>query len=311
MASPTTAQPRPLEVDPVTGRRMLPFIKMHGLGNDYVYVNGFEHTVDEPSEVAKAVSDRRFGIGSDGLILAMPASPGVEAHARMRMFNADGSEGEMCGNGIRCVCKLLGDRAIVTANPMLIETGNGVLSLDYTTDERGKVEQVSVDMGTPRYTPEQIPFDASQLEAVDEPHTYRFGLSPNDGGDTFVGTFVNIGNPHVTIYVDDLDAVDLHRVGPKLEHHPAFPQRMNVHFVQIITPSEVRVLHWERGSGPTFACGTGASAVCVAGVLTGRTNRQLLAHLPGGPLSLAWDEATDHVTMTGPATEVFTGIVPV
>lgn len=283
------------------------FTKMHGCGNDYVYVNGFvpEDVPADPCAVAQRVSDRHFGVGGDGLILLLPAEAGVDAHCRMRMFNIDGSEGEMCGNGIRCLCKLAHDRGVVTANPMKIQTGNGVLTLSYTLDAAGKVEQVTVDMGEPKLDPEQVPVDVSQLQATHQAQTFSFKL--NDPAATFTGTFCSTGNPHVTIYVDDLDAIALETVGPILENHPAFPSRMNIHFVQVLSRTEVKVRHWERGSGPTLACGTGASAVCVAGVLTGVGDRSITTHLPGGSLTLEWRESDNHVYMTGPATEVFTG----
>jgi diaminopimelate epimerase len=286
------------------------FTKMHGLGNDYIYVNGFdpEISIDDPARLSRAISDRHFGVGGDGLILLLPADDGVDAHCRMRMFNIDGSEGEMCGNGIRCVCKLAHDRDVVTDNPMKVQTGNGVLTLDYTLDADGKVDRVTVDMGEPRLDPVDVPIDVSQLTPTDQPQT--FGLTLQDTADRFTGTFCSTGNPHVTIYVDDVSKVNLTRLGPLLERHPAFPNRMNVHFVQVVSPSEVKIRHWERGSGITLACGTGASAVCVAGVLTGRGERAITAHLPGGELTLEWKETDNHVTMTGPATEVFTGEWP-
>lgn len=286
------------------------FTKMHGLGNDYVYVNGFnpkdaKHALAHPAELAKRISDRHFGVGGDGMILLLPAEDGVDAHCRMRMFNIDGSEGEMCGNGIRCVCKLAHDCGVVTANPMKIQTGNGVLTLDYTLDQAGKVETVTVDMGEPKLDPAQVPIDVSQLKATKQPQTFGFGIAKPEAN--FVGTFCSTGNPHVTIYVNDLDMVTLETVGPLLEHHPAFPKRMNVHFVEVVSRTEVKVRHWERGSGITLACGTGASAVCVAGVLTGQGERKITAHLPGGALTLEWKQSDNHVYMTGPATEVFTG----
>ncbi len=285
--------------------------KMHGCGNDYVYVNGFDPDCDptnllaDPSGVSKRVSDRHFGIGGDGLILLLPTEAGVDAHCRMRMFNIDGSEGEMCGNGIRCLCKLAHDRGVVTANPMKIQTGNGVLTLDYTLDTHGKVDQVTVDMGEPRLDPAQVPIDVDQMTTTEQAQT--FGFKIDETGETFTGTFCSTGNPHVSIYVDDVDAVELERLGPLLEWHLAFPSRMNVHFVEVLSRNEVKVRHWERGSGITLACGTGASAVCVTGVLTGRGERKITAHLPGGALVLEWKESDNHVYMTGPATEVFTG----
>ncbi|MEM9420841.1 MAG: diaminopimelate epimerase [Planctomycetota bacterium] len=276
------------------------FTKMHGLGNDYVYVDGFTHTIDDPATLAVKVADRHFGVGGDGLILAMPAEDGVEADARMRMFNADGSESEMCGNGIRCVCKLVHDHGLgpnPTANPMKIQTGNGVLSLEYTLNSEGKVGTVAVDMGAPILDLPDIPVDESKLDTRLEN-----------------AVFVSMGNPHAVIYIDDDTDLVQPDLGAELEHHPAFPNRINVHFVRVKSPDEVEVYHWERGSGATLACGTGACAVCVAGVLSGRTSRTLTAHLPGGPLKLHWegDEGSKdgHVIMTGPAVEVFTGDWP-
>lgn len=266
------------------------FIKMHGIGNDYVYINGFQETIDDPAALAPIVADRHKGIGGDGLIMVLPAEDGVDAHVRMRMFNADGSESEMCGNGIRCVCKLAHDHGITTANPMLIQTGNGVLTLEYTTDAAGKVEMVTVDMGEPILKLPAIPVDESALDS-------RLADA----------SFVSMGNPHATLYTDDVAAVDLCKLGPELEHHPAFPRRMNVHYVQVHSDDEVTMRTWERGSGITQACGTGASAVCVSGVLTGKSDRTILAHLPGGDLTLEWRESDNHVYMTGPAAEVFTG----
>lgn len=287
------------------------FTKMHGLGNDYVYVNGFvpddaKAALTDPSGLARRISDRHFGVGGDGLILLLPSEDGVDAHCRMRMFNIDGSEGEMCGNGIRCVCKLAHDSGVVTVNPMKIQTGNGVLTLNYTLTGEGKVDNVTVDMGAPKLDPADVPVDVGLMKPTDQAQTFTFSL--DDTGETFTGTFCSTGNPHVAIYVDDVDAVELERVGPRLEHFKAFPSRMNVHFVQVLSRDEVRVRHWERGSGVTLACGTGASAVCVACVLTDRGGRKITAHLPGGVLELEWREADNHVYMTGPAVEVFTGV---
>jgi len=283
------------------------FIKMHGLGNDYVYVNGFEEDIDDPQALSKRIADRHFGVGGDGLILLLPTEDGVDANCRMRMFNIDGSEGEMCGNGIRCVCKLAHDHDVVTDNPMKIQTGNGVLTLDYTLDDQGKVDRVTVDMGEPKFDPVDVPIDVSQLTPTDQPQT--FGLTVEDTGDQFTGTFCSTGNPHMTIYVDDVSSVNLTRLGPLLERHPAFPSRMNVHFVEVISPNEVKVRHWERGSGITRACGSGACAVAVAGALTGRTQKKIAASLPGGDLEIDWAD-DDHVYMTGPAVEVFRGDWP-
>lgn len=287
------------------------FVKMHGLGNDYVYVNGFDagnaDALKDPADLAQRVADRNFGIGGDGLILLLPAEDGVEADLRMRMFNADGSEAEMCGNGIRCVCKFAFDHGITEAQPMRVQTGAGVLSLRYETNGDGAVAQVSVDMGEPILEPLEVPVDPSAMTATEQPQT--FSLSTMDGN-SFFATMVSMGNPHAVIFTEQLLSDEHLRFGPLLEKHAAFPNRMNIHFVQVHGPGEVTVKHWERGSGPTLACGTGACAVCVAGVLTGRTQREVIAHLPGGDLKLAWDEATNHVIMTGPATEVFSGEWP-
>jgi diaminopimelate epimerase len=275
------------------------FTKMHGIGNDYVYVNGFEEHVRNPAEVARRISDRHFGVGGDGLILILPSD---QADVRMRMFNADGSEAEMCGNGVRCVAKYAFDRGISQANPMRIETGRGILTLALKT-AGGKVEQVTVDMGEPILFLPEIPVDPDRLTRSER--TGEFDLSV--GGDSFQATFVSMGNPHAIIFTPDVNPIEVSRLGPLIERHPAFPRRINVHWVQTHLPSEVTMRTWERGSGITMACGTGACAVCVAGALTGRSNRKLLAHLPGGDLQLEWRESDNHVYMTGPATEVFSG----
>src|SRR6266704_3112436 len=280
------------------------FTKMHGLGNDYVYVNGFAERVENPNEVSRRVADRHFGIGGDGLILILPSDKG---DVRMRMFNADGSEGEMCGNGVRCVAKYAFEHGLSQSNPMKVETGRGVLSLALQT-RGGIVEQVTVNMDQPILDLPKIPVDREKLVAGARKHEYR--LSVAQANELIDATFVSMGNPHAVIYTLDVKGLDLARIGPPLEHHKAFPRRMNVHWAQVVDRGEVIMRTWERGSGITLACGTGACAVCVAGALTGRTGRKLLAHLPGGDLRLAWTEADNHVYMTGPATEVFTGEWP-
>ncbi|MFB3138840.1 MAG: diaminopimelate epimerase [Phycisphaerales bacterium] len=284
---------------------MVRFTKMHGIGNDYIYVNGSEESVNDPAALARAMADRHMGVGGDGLILILPSQNGVEADLRMRMFNADGTESAMCGNGIRCVCKYAHDHGLSKAQPMRIQTGTGVLTLEYTIGGDGTVDQVTVDMGEPILLLAEVPVDRRHLAGGDGP-IYRISVDEQ----TFEAVFVSIGNPHAVIYVDDVEVVDLQRLGPKLEKHPAFPNRMNVHFVRMADPNEVFMRTWERGSGTTLACGSGACAVCVAGVITGRTDRRLLAHLPGGDLDIRWDERTNHVFMTGPAEEVFTGDWP-
>jgi diaminopimelate epimerase len=282
------------------------FTKMHGIGNDYVYVDGSKETVADPVAIAQKVSDRHFGIGSDGLILILPST---KADVRMRMFNADGSESEMCGNGVRCVAKYAYDHGLSKSNPIKVETGRGVLPIQLTLDG-GKVSLATVDMGEPILELPKIPVNP---ERVQERGKHQYALGHVILGDRYRGeppllaTFVSMGNPHATIYVDDVKALDLAQVGPLIENADAFPRRINVHFVQVHSPSEVTMRTWERGSGITLACGTGACAVAVSGVLTGRTGRKLLAHLPGGDLNLEWREADNHVYMTGPATEVFSG----
>jgi diaminopimelate epimerase len=280
------------------------FTKMHGIGNDYVYVNGFAETVDDPAETAKLVSDRHFGIGSDGLILILPSD---QADVRMRMFNADGSESEMCGNGVRCVAKYAYDHALSRSNPMMVETGNGVLPIALEVEE-DEVVLATVNMGEPVLELPQIPVDASKV--VKGTKANEYGLTVSQGNEVLQGVFVSMGNPHVTIYVPDVQKIDLEKVGPLLEHHAAFPRRINVHFVQVVNDGEVIMRTWERGSGITLACGTGACAVAVSGVLTGRNGRKVLAHLPGGDLYLEWNEEDNCVYMTGPATEVFSGEFP-
>jgi len=280
------------------------FTKMHGIGNDYVYVNGFAENVADPVAVAKKVSDRHFGVGSDGLILILPSK---SADVRMRMFNADGSESEMCGNGVRCVAKYAFDHGLTKNNPIKVETGRGVLPIELKVVE-GKVAEATVNMGTPEMDLPRIPVNP---EAVSEPRDAAppstFILKSANTREIARATFVSMGNPHAVIFVDDVAKIDVASLGPVLENHKAFPRRINVHWVQIKSRGEVTMRTWERGSGITMACGTGACAVAVAGVLTGRTARKILAHLPGGDLQLEWRESDNRVYMTGPATEVFSG----
>jgi diaminopimelate epimerase len=284
------------------------FTKMHGIANDYVYVNGFTQKIPNPTETAQKISDRHRGIGSDGLILILPPTTPKAADVRMRMFNADGSEGEMCGNGVRCVAKYAHDHGLTKNNPMRVETGRGVLSLALKLDPRGKVDQVTVNMDQPILDLPQIPVDREKVTAGPRDHEYRISIS--QANERVEATFVSMGNPHAVIFTRDVKSLDLQRIGPPLEHHPAFPKRMNVHWAQVISPTEVHMRTWERGSGITLACGTGACAVGVAGALTGRTDRKILAHLPGGDLTIEWRQSDNNVYMTGPATEVFSGQWP-
>jgi diaminopimelate epimerase len=275
------------------------FTKMHGIGNDYVYVETFNQPPPaDPACLAVTMSDRHFGVGSDGLILIMPSE---RADARMRMFNADGSEGEMCGNGVRCVAKYLHDHGLARKDRVTVETGRGVLTLDLEIAD-GKARRVRVDMGAPIFKSTEIPTLLPGDPPVNVP------LRVHD--QSFPVTAVSMGNPHAVIFVDDVQDFPLELLGPALENHPSFPRRVNVHIVHVIGPNEVRMRTWERGSGITLACGTGACAVCVAGVLTGRTDRRILAHLPGGDLELEWPGDAASVFMTGPATEVFSGDWP-
>jgi diaminopimelate epimerase len=286
------------------------FVKMQGAGNDYVYVDCFNQLPPrDPAALSRAISDRHFGVGSDGLILLLPSE---RADVRMRMFNADGSEAEMCGNGIRCLAKLAYDHGLTRNNPLTVETGRGVLTLSLDLRD-GKVEQVTVDMGEPILEAERIPTTLPGPRVVDQP--LPFGGPGVDAW--FAGcevdrrlSCVSMGNPHAVIYCGNVERLPLEQAGPALERAPCFPRRSNVHFVQVRSPQEVTMRTWERGSGITLACGTGACAVAVAGVLTGRTGRRLLAHLPGGDLRLHWSEADNHVYMTGPAVEVFCGEWP-
>lgn len=272
------------------------FTKMHGAGNDYVYVNCFAEQIDNPADVAIKVSNRNFGIGSDGLILIMPSD---QADVRMRMFNSDGSESEMCGNGIRCVAKYAYDHGIVTKKQITAETGAGILTLQLFTNGADKVDKVRVNMGNPRLTRGEIPMTGTaEVKVISEPlnilHT------------TFKITCVSMGNPHCVIFVDDVESFQVEKYGPLIENHEIFPRRTNVEFVQIISGSEVRQRTWERGAGETLACGTGASAVCVAGALNGLTEKKILNHLSGGDLELEWAE-DGFLYMTGPAAEVYSG----
>lgn len=293
------------------------FTKMHGIGNDYIYINAFEQQVNDPSSLARAMSNRHFGVGGDGIILVAPPSPGVAADVRMRMFNNDGSESEMCGNGIRCVCKFAHDAGLSTTNPMRIETGRGVLMLDYRTNGDGRVHEVTVDMGEPILDPARIPVGIAGRNGrvVDEPiaglfqwpHLIGEAWLRDCGADERM-TCVSMGNPHAVMYVRDVQRVPLELVGPSIERAEVFPNRVNAHIVQVHSSGEVTMRTWERGTGITLACGTGAAAVCVAGVLSGRTDREVLTHLPGGDLHLKWDAQSQHVFKTGPATFVFEGV---
>ncbi len=280
------------------------FTKLQGCGNDYIYLDCVRGpTPADPPELSRRISDRHFGVGGDGLILIGPSE---QADVRMRMFNADGSEAEMCGNGVRCVAKYAYDHGLTRRNPLTVETGRGVLTLHLEL-RGGKVEQVTVDMGEPILEAERIPTTLPGPRVVEQPLPAELDLMLRPAPAV---TCVSMGNPHAVLYVPKVAAVPLERVGPRLETAPLFPRRINVHFVEVQSQEEATMRTWERGSGVTLACGTGACAVAVAGVLAGRTGRKLLAHLPGGDLRLEWSAADNHVYMTGPAVEVFSGEWP-
>jgi len=269
-----------------------------GCRNCYIYVNCFEEQVKDAPSLARAISDRNTGVGSDGVILICPSDV---ADARMEMYNLDGSRAQMCGNGIRCLAKYVYDRGLARKNPLKIETDAGILNLELTIED-GKMKTARVDMGEPGLKPEDLPVTLSPAQMTDHKIQVLAHEAPM--------TCVSMGNPHAVIYEMPLNIftpVILAAEGTKLENHTMFPERTNVHFVQINSSTDVTVLHWERGSGATQACGTGAAAVCVAGVLTGRNQRKITAHLPGGDLQLEWNEKDNHVYLTGPAAEIFTG----
>jgi diaminopimelate epimerase len=284
------------------------FTKMHGIGNDYVFVDCFHERVTNPAKVARAISDRHFGVGSDGLILICPSK---KADAQMRIFNADGSEAEMCGNGIRCVAKYvyehklakpresiaMGNGTKYTAS-LKIDTGAGILTVGLAL--RGKIAQkVCVNMGEPKFRPKEIPVNLAGERVIE----HKIEIA----GEELAMTCVSMSNPHAVFFCDDVAAVELERIGPEIENHELFPKRTNVHFVEIETKSRFKMRTWERGSGITLACGTGACACAVAAAVTGRCDRVSTAQLPGGQLQLNWSTEDNCVYMTGPAIEAFTG----
>lgn len=272
------------------------FTKMHGLGNDFIIINALDGTdVGDKTAIARELCNRRFGIGADGLVMILPSGTG---DVRMRIFNSDGSEPEMCGNAIRCVAKYLYERRLTEKTIINVETPAGMIIPEVLTGAGGEVTGVRVDMGEPRLERAQIPMRGAPGRVI---------LEPLDVGSTVLAvTAVSMGNPHCVVFVPDLEQVDFETLGPALEKHPAFPARTNVEFVSVSDPGRVRVKVWERGAGPTLACGTGACAVTVAGVLAGYTERRVSVGLPGGTLDIEWAQ-DGHVYMTGPAEEVFEG----
>ena len=271
------------------------FTKMHGLGNDYVYVNCFEEKIDNPPAVARFVSDRHFGIGSDGLIMINPSKT---ADFEMEMYNADGSRGEMCGNGIRCVAKYVYDYGLTDKTQISVETLGGIKYLDLTVED-GKVSLVKVDMGKPELEADLIPIISEREQVIDEPIEVD--------GKEYHMTGVSMGNPHAIIFMNNVKDLDIEAIGPYFENHTVFPKRTNTEFVEVIDRNTVNMRVWERGSNETLACGTGACATTVACILNNKTEDEVTVHLLGGDLKIRWDRENNQVYMTGPATVVFDG----
>ena len=272
------------------------FTKMQGIGNDYVYVNCLQETIENPSELAKKISDRHYGVGSDGLIMINPSD---KADFEMEMYNADGSRGEMCGNGIRCVAKYVYDYGLTDKTSISVETLAGIKYLDLTVED-GKVVLVKVDMGKPMLRPEEVPVVSEKEEVIDEPITVD--------GQEYRMTCVSMGNPHAVIFMDDIEHLEIEKIGPKFEHHERFPNRVNTEFVKVLDRQTASMRVWERGSGETLACGTGACAVAVACILGGYTENKVTVKLLGGDLLIEWYREQNKIYMTGPAEVVFDGV---
>ena len=272
------------------------FTKMHGIGNDYIYINCFEEVIEDASDLAIKMSDRHFGVGSDGLVLILPSD---KADFRMRMYNSDGSEAEMCGNATRCVGKYVYDNGLTDKREITLETLAGIKHLELKV-AGGAVESVTVDMGEPILTPQLIPVDYTGDEFINK--------IINVNGDEYAVTCVSMGNPHAVVYLESLNDLEIEKLGPKFENHPIFPRRINTEFVEVISRSILRMRVWERGAGETLACGTGACAVLVSSVLNSLSDRKATVQLLGGDLEINWDEKDNHVYMTGGATKVFDGV---
>ena len=276
------------------------FTKMHGCGNDYIYVNCFTEKIEEPSVIAKKVSDRHFGIGSDGLILICPSET---ADFKMRMFNADGSEGKMCGNGIRCVAKYVYDNGMTDKEVITVETLSGIKTLQLAVSE-GRVQAVTVDMGSPVLTPSQIPVKCEGDRMINQPVSI--------GGKEYYITCVSMGNPHAVLFTEEeVTALNLEKIGPLFENHEIFPDRVNTEFIHVIDEKTIDMRVWERGSGETLACGTGACASVVACVLNHKTEDEVLVHLLGGDLEVRYDREKNTVLLTGPAEFICTGEIAI
>lgn len=273
------------------------FSKMHGAGNDYIYVNCFEEKVENINETAAKVSDRHFGIGSDGLVLICPSKV---ADFRMDMYNSDGTQAEMCGNATRCVGKYVYDRGLTDKTQVTLETLAGIKVLDLNVKE-GKVESVCVNMGSPELKSKNIPINSDLERFIDEP------VLVDDR--EYKVTGVSMGNPHAVTFIDDTDSLEIEKIGPKFENHPMFPKRINTEFAQIVNRNTIKMRVWERGAGETLACGTGACATLVAAVLNGLTDNEADLILLGGTLHIRWDREENKVYMTGPAQFVFDGVI--
>lgn len=275
------------------------FTKMHGIGNDYVYVNCFEEKVEDPNQTSRFVSDRHFGIGSDGLILIKPSDV---ADFEMDMYNSDGSQGAMCGNGIRCVAKYVYDYGLTDKTQISINTKSGIKYLNLTVED-GKVALVKVNMGAPDTIAKHIPIVSDKEQVIDEPILVD--------GKEYRMTGVSMGNPHAVVYIDDVKGLDIEKIGPKFENHEVFPDRVNTEFCKVLDDHTVEMRVWERGAGETLACGTGACAVAVASILNGYTKEEVTIKLLGGDLKIFWDRKENLVYMTGPATVVFDGEIEI
>jgi diaminopimelate epimerase len=272
---------------------------MHGTGNDYIYVNGFSETIEDPVAFSIKYSDRHKGIGSDGLVIIMPSE---SCDFKMRMFNADGSESEMCGNASRCIGKYVYDKGLTTKTSVTLETLAGVKVLQLFIDSNNKVEKVTVDMGEPILDATLIPTTFAQSRVINKPVTFAPELQYNI-------TTVSMGNPHAVIYLKDIHLLDLPKIGPVIENAAIFPRRTNTEFIEVVTDNHIKMRVWERGSGETQACGTGACAAVVSGVLNGLNQRKTTVELLGGELTIEWKESDNHVYLTGSATTVFEGEV--
>ncbi|HQF11048.1 MAG TPA: diaminopimelate epimerase [Paludibacteraceae bacterium] len=272
------------------------FTKMHGIGNDYIYINGFEEQLENPGELSIRLSDRHKGVGSDGLVIILPSS---KADFRMQMFNADGSEAEMCGNAARCIGKYVYEKGMTDKTELTLETLAGIKTLQLFLDERNNVVSVTVDMGKPVLEAEKIPTTLPGKQIVNFPVSFD--------GINYAITCVSMGNPHTVIFTENIANMDIEKMGKKIENAPIFPRRTNVEFIEVIDKSRIEMRVWERGSGETMACGTGACASVVAGVLNGLVSRKATVELLGGNLEIEWNENDEHVYLTGPAETVFEG----